>query len=64
MKDRSVNRAPRVGSPARTGAPARAARASRTVTEVPDAHALQRARVVASLILHPYPKDKRDAPKR
>jgi hypothetical protein len=46
------------------GAPVRAAGARRTSTEVVDAHALQRARVVASLLLHPYPKDKRDAPKR
>jgi hypothetical protein len=43
---------------------ARAAEAGRTGAEVPDAHARQRARVVASLVLHPYPKDKRDAPKR
>jgi hypothetical protein len=60
MKDPSPWRGPL----ARMGAPARAAGASRTGTEVPDAHALQRARVVASLVMHPYPKDRRDASKR
>jgi hypothetical protein len=64
MKDPSAWRAPSVGPRARTGAPARAATASRISTEVADAHALQRARVVASLLLHPYPNDKRDAPTR
>jgi hypothetical protein len=64
MRDPSVWTAPRLVPAARMGAPARAAGPFRTGTEVPDAHARQRARVVASLLLHPYPKDKRDAPKR
>jgi hypothetical protein len=61
MNDPSGWTAPRFGPLARMGAPPRAAGTS---AEAPDAHARQRARVVASLVLHPYPKDKRHAPKR
>jgi hypothetical protein len=61
MKDSFVLRTPSDGPRPRPGAPAAPGRVS---AGAPDAHAMQRARVVASLVLHPHPKDKRHAPGR
>lgn len=64
MKNSSACRPPAEGPHAGRAAPGRVTNVGRTPAEAPDAHALQRERVVASLVLHPHPSKKRDASAR
>lgn len=64
MKDSSAWRTPAEGPHDGRAAPGRATNVGRTPGGAPDAHAIQRERVVASLVLHPHPRKKRDASAR
>ena len=61
MKDSSTWRTPALGPHADRAARGRTTNVGRSPGEAPDAHALQRERVVASLVLHPQPRKKRHA---
>jgi hypothetical protein len=58
MKDSSAWRTPALGPHADRAAPGRATNVGRSLGEAADAHALQRERVVASVVLHPHPRKK------